>query len=173
MHILNKKNTMKTIALFFLFTFSIPNIFSFGVLKSGTPVIIRLQNDIKSEKSEQPVFIVAADIKDLEGNLLIAQGTPVNAEFKSKKRKGVGKQGEIDIKFIFTTSTDGQIILLNGTAHEEGENLKGKALGVGLGVGLLLLFPMLAYMAKKGGSAQMKSGTIISSVTTISEYSIK
>lgn len=164
---------MKTIATFFLVIFTFSNILAGGILKTGTPVIITSTSDIKSEIKSPPNFVVTTDVKDINGNILIKQGTPVNVEIKNKRRSGVGKPGEIDIKFISTTSSDGQTIMLNGSLHEEGENKKGKALGVGLGVGLLLLFPMLAYMAKKGGSAVIKSGTIIPSVTILGEYSIQ
>lgn len=164
---------MKKITLLTLITFSVLNIFAGGTLRNGTILIVTLTSDIKSESKTQPTFIVTNDVKDSNGNILISQGTPVLTETKTTKRKGVGKGGKIDIKFISTTSTDGQNILLNGTKNEEGESKRGKALGIGLGVGLALLPPMLAYMAKKGDPAEIKSGTIISTITILGEYTIK
>lgn len=164
---------MKIISLFFLVTFSFSNIYAGGILKSGTQVVLISTSDTNSESGEQPIFVVFQDVKDLNGNILIAQQTPVNIEVESKKRKGVGKPGEINIKFVSTTSTDGQNIMLNGVKSFIGEDNKAKALGVGLGVGLLLALPMIAYIAKKGGSAEIKSGTIVPTVTVLSEYSIK
>lgn len=164
---------MKTITIFFMLIFSISQVFAGGLLKSGISVPVTLTSDINSESKEQPTFIITSDIKDRAGNILIAQGTPVVTEANIKKRKGVGKPGLIDLKFISTTAIDGQVIMLNGTKHVEGENLKSKALGVGLGVGLLLFPPMLAYMAKKGGSAQMSSGLVPAHITTVQEYVIQ
>lgn len=165
---------MKTIATFFLFIFSYSNIFAGGILKSGNQIIVTSMTDINSEINTQPNFIIASDIKDPNGNILIAQGTEVITETTLIKRKGVGKPGEIQIKFISTKSVDGQTILLNGTKNEIGVSNKGKALGVGLGVGLgTFLLPMLAFIAKKGEPAILKSGTIFSNITTIGEYQIK
>jgi hypothetical protein len=163
---------MKKTIVFLLITILYSNIYG-GTLPSGTIVLVTLTTDIKSEGKDQPSFFVTNDVKDFNGSILISKGTAVQTETKIVKRKGVGKGGIIDIKFISTTSTDGQTIYLSGTKIEEGESKKGKVLGVGLGVGLCLFPPMLAYIAKKGESAEIKSGTIFSSIMVVGEYTIK
>lgn len=160
-------------ALLFLLTFSFSNIFAGGILKTGTPVPVRLTNDISSESKEQPIFVVDNDINDTNGNLLIAKETPVLIEYNNVPKKGIGKPGEINIKFISTTTYDGQNVILVGSKSEKGEDRKRKALGVGLGVGLAVASPMLAYLAKKGGASELKVGTIISSVLVLGEYTVK
>lgn len=164
---------MKSIALFFLVIFSFSNIYAEGNLKTGTQVVLTSITDTNSESGEQPLFVVFEDVKDLNGNVLIAQQTPVNIEVESKNKKAIGRAGEINIKFISTTSTDGQTIILHGSKNFKGEDKQRKVLGVALGIGLIIISPMFAYLAKKGGSAEIKSGTTISSVIVLGEYNIK
>ena len=51
-------------------------------------------------------------------------------------------------------SVDGQDIRLNGK-YTKRVKFTGKVLGIGLGVGLTIVWPMLAYLAKKGDPAIM------------------
>lgn len=164
---------MKVIALLFLLTFSFSNIFAGGILKTGTSIPVRLINDISSESKEQPLFVVDNDIKDSNGNLLIAKETPVLIEYNNEPKKSLGKPGEINIKFISTTTSDGQKINLMGSKTEKGVDKKRKTLGIGLGVGLALVYPMLAYLAKRGDSIELKAGTVISSVIVFGDYTVK
>jgi len=118
-----------------------------------------------------PTVIVSSNIKDNLGNVLIKKVSLVFVEFQNKRRKVVGKPGEINLLLKSTNSVDGQIILLSGNYMVAGENLRGKVLGIGIGVGVLLVWPMLFYLLKKGGEAELPSNTMILG-SIVSDYKI-
>jgi|JI10StandDraft_1071094.scaffolds.fasta_scaffold24488_10 hypothetical protein len=131
-------------------------------------------NEVSSENDDNILIQVTHNILDVNGKLLIKEGTPIQCNIEKTKRKGVGKPGSIVITMNSVKSVDGQDIRLNGKHSKEGKNMKGKALGVGLGVGLgTLLVPMLAYMAKKGGPAIIGANTVVSNVAILGTYQIK
>lgn len=164
---------MKALALFFLVVFSFSNIYASGKLQTGTQVVLIPTTNFNSESQEQPQFVVFQDVVDVNGNVLIANQTPVILESELIKRKGIGKPGEIHLNFISTTSVDGQKIFLKGTKKIVGEDKSKKVLGISLGLGLMLISPMLAFLSKKGGSAEITNATTISNIIVLGEYSIK
>lgn len=130
----------------------------------GTIVPSRLIDAINSESSAEITSLNMVTYNDVfvDGELFIKKGTRVENSVKVTKRKGVGKPGIIEIIAISTTNTSDQVVLLNGTYVVEGVSNRGKALGVGLGVGLgTILFPMIAFIAKKGEPVDIKPNTII------------
>lgn len=163
---------MKKRSILFAGLFVYATLFA-GVLKVGTMIPIKLLNSISSESKESPGFVIASNIKDENGKNLINEGTPVTAEVKKMRRKTIGRPGSLEVKFIYTQAVDGQNIMLNGLFLQEGENKMGEVLGVSLGVGLTILWPMLIYMVKKGGSAQLGNGMIFSNITPLAEYHIR
>lgn len=117
---------------------------------------IRLTSEVysntKPKDQTPPTAIVDADIKDDNGQyVLIRRGTPVEIAATVRKAKGVGKGAYVKLDALSTKSVDGQLIRLQGNLIKEGKNRKGTALGVGLGVGLIVCWPCLFCLCIKGG----------------------
>lgn len=145
-----------------------------GMLQNGSPIFIRLLNTISSATKDEPNFVVNGDVKDGIGNILIADGTQVRTESTITTRKAIGRPGKIDIKFVSTTAVDGQFITLTGSKSYTAADKKGKVIGVAVGVGLLVVWPMLAYLAKKGDDIEVPAGTMLSNnVIIMGNYTIK
>ena len=149
------------------------SVFAGSPLVRGTSVYIRTLSEISSKNNEALDAVIDIDVKTTDGIVAIKKGTPVNANIERQKAKGVGKQGYIQITSMSTTSVDGQTIYLSGSVKEEGENKRGKVLGLGLGIGLCLFLPCLAILAKKGGEAIISSGKIYNQFSVAQEYQIQ
>jgi len=132
---------------------------------SSSLISAKVISAISSENNDEAVIAINNDVYDNNGKLLIKAGTPIQCTIEKKKRKGVGKEGSVAITFNSVKSVNGEDILLSGNFKKEGENLQSKALGVGLGVGLMLFTPMLAYIAKKGEAAIIPADTVISNIS--------
>ena len=119
------------------------------------------------------VDIVENDVKDKAVNTLIKRGTPVQLQIEKKKAKGCGKAGYVNIKCISTTSVDGQNISLEGSMDSEGDNKKGLAIGLGVGLGLTFLpFVGFGFLAIKGEQAKIQANTIMPNVFIMNDYEI-
>jgi hypothetical protein len=164
-----KKKALSTILLA---VFLIGNLTAGGTIQNGTPVSVKLINQISSSSDDQPNFVVSDDVKDSEGNILIKQGTVVNTEFARKQRKSVGLPGSLSVKFVSTTSADGQMIPLAGSKTYTAPDKKGKVIGVAVGVGLFI-WPMLAYLAKKGEDVTVAPTTIFNAATVMGSINVK
>ena len=149
------------------------SIFAGAPLRRGTVVIVKTQSDVSSKSKNSTLnAIVDSDVKTSDGTVVISRGTPVMANMQTKKAKGVGKPGVIEIKSMTTTSVDGQNILLYGNATEEGQSKRGKAIGLGVGLFFFLGPIFLACLAKKGGQAKIPAGTVFTQFSTADEYQI-
>lgn len=126
------------------------------------PIIVGGEMTSKS-KENTITFKVAEDIKDTNGKIIILKNTAVIASIDNEKARGIGRAGSIKIQFQSTQDINGTVIKLSGNETILGESNRKHVLGVGLGVGLGLFYPMLFYLVKKGGEAVLKSNTIISS----------
>ena len=166
---------MKKIALAFAicsyFGVSAQNNFN---VQNGTLVDVIVVNQVSSENENPASIQVAHDVMDNNGKVIIKQGAPVKFNIERTKRSGVGKPGNIEVEFLGVNAADGQLVKLNGKYSKEGKSLKGKVLGVSLGVGLgTFLFPMLAYMAKKGEAAIITQNTVVSNLPVLGSYTVK
>lgn len=147
-------------------------------LPNGKSIPIRLTSEIQSNTKDRnpaaPTAIVDADIKDDRGeHLLIRRGTPVEIAATIQKAKGVGKGAYIKLDFLSTCAVDGQTIRLQGNLIKEGDNNKGTALGVGLGVGLTICPPALFCLCIKGEKLTIPENTRINNVVSNDTYQIK
>ncbi len=161
-----------------LVSFSLLNmsIFASSPLTRGKSVLVRITTTIDSKKGDAQNYnaVVDADVISNEGKILIKSGTPVELQIDAQKAKGCGRAGSISASCISTTSVDGQRISLNGTIGAEGANKKGAAIGTGVGLGLTFLpFIGFAFLAIKGGNAQIKANTVINNVFVANDYEIK
>lgn len=148
------------------------SIFASAPLTRGTVVYIRTMSEVSSKGSHSVDAIVDADVKTSNGAVAIKKGTRVNVGLQTKKARGVGKPGVIELKSLSTVSVDGQTIYLAGIANEKGENKCGLALGLGLGLGLCVFPVFLAFLAKKGGQAVIPAGTVFNHFSVVDEYEI-
>ncbi|MBR1889958.1 MAG: hypothetical protein IJ816_04955 [Alloprevotella sp.] len=164
---------MKKIA-FFLSVLCIGLSATAQTLPNNTQVPVQFTSELSSKDTStfSSGIVVATDVKDNAGKILIKAGTPVVATLTSKKARGVGRPGMLEVEYVSTKAVDGTLIKLYGKTTQEGENRKGKVLGVGLGVGLTVLWPMLFYLCKKGGQAVIPAGMIVTGVFTLGDYNI-
>jgi hypothetical protein len=163
----------KLSALIFAFTMIFQLGYANGILKRSSTIPVKNVQKIEGNNSKAVYeFIVAKDIKDNNGNIVIPEGSPVNVDLKIKNRKPVGRSGEVTVKLKSVEDINGQIIELIGETSVKPDDINGKVLGISLGVGLLILPPMLLYLLKKGEAAVLDSNTTILG-NPIMDYDIK
>jgi len=126
-------------------------------LPSETRVYVETKQDLigKGDQVKEGQFVNAAIWRDVvvNGNVLIAAGTPVVAKVDTlKKRQIAGVKGEMSIGAYETESVDGQKIQLSGGYHKEGKSRM--ALSITLGV--LFILPIFI----PGKAAELPAGTI-------------
>lgn len=152
----------KATSLFFAFIMICHIGYADGILKSSSTIPVKNVEKIESQNAKSVYeFVVSKDIKDPNGKILIAEGSPVVVDLQTKKTKAIGRSGEIIIKLKSVEAVDGQEIELTGDISIKPEDIQGKVLGISLGVGLLLFPPMLLYLLKKGDTAVLDSNTTI------------
>lgn len=140
-------------------------------LKSGTIVPVSFTEKVTSSSTSANI-IVAQDIK-VDGVTVIAAGTPVSNQVTGTKKRGCGRPGTVSVTLLSTTAVNGEVVRLMGQPiSKEGANKKGKAIGLGVGLGLYL-WPCLGCLAIKGGEAEIPAGTIVQNMMTNNEVTIK
>lgn len=162
--------------LFLILTLLIFNvsIFAKTPLQRGTSFSVRLTSEISSQyNGVSPFAMVENDVKSKDGEILIKRGTPVNIEVDRKKAKGCGKPGYVNVRCISTTAVDGQSISLEANIASEGDDKKGLAIGLGVGLGLTFLpFVGFGFLALKGENAKIPINTLIHNVFVMNDYEI-
>ena len=150
------------------------SIFASTPLTRGTSIQVRITSGVSSKiNGTSPSAVVENDVKDRNGDVLIKRGTPVQLQVHQKQAKGCGRPGYVNIKCISTTAVDGQYISLEGNIDSEGDDKKGLAVGLGVGLGLTFLpFVGFAFLAIKGEQAKIQSNAIISNVVVLNDYYI-
>ena len=143
-------------------------------LDRGTALSIRITSQISSKSKVTPTAIVENDVKDRDSVILIKRGTPVQLQIDKKKAKGCGKAGYVQVKCVSTSAVDGQSIALEGSMDAEGDNKKGLAIGLGVGLGLTVLPGIgFAFLAIKGEQAVIPANTVIPNVFVMNDYTIE
>lgn len=138
--------------------------FAQKTLKSGTLIPVTFTEKVTSS-STTANLIVAQDVK-VDGVTAIAAGTPVLNQVTGTKKRGCGRPGTV-------TATNGEVVRLMGQPLvKEGEIKKGKAIGLGVGLGIFV-WPCLGCLAIKGGDAEIPAGTIVQNMMTNNEVVIK
>ena len=139
-------------------------------LAQGTTVVIEVVTPINSSKTklnDTLTLRVKYDVK-VNDQIVIPNGALAYAKVKNViKPKNVGKPGSIEIEPLFTTSIDGQMILLSGTAlNTEGKSKKNLSL-ILTGAGCFVL-PGINFLALliKGEDALVVSGATLETVTS-------
>ena len=128
----------------------------------GLTVPCKVTNYVSSKSEITPMVVVANDVTDRSGTIVIFAGTPVQINYNLSRAKGMGKAGFIDITPISTTDVNGKVVFLSGNFHAEGIDKKGTALGCGLGLGLTVLFPFgFFFFCIQGENVEIPNNTII------------
>jgi len=126
-------------------------------LPTDTRVYVETKQDLiaKGDRVQQGQLVRAQVWRDVvvNGNVLIAAGTPVIAKVDQVKRRQIaGVKGSMSIGAYETESVDGQVIQLSGGYNKEGKSRM--ALSITLGV--LFILPILI----PGKAAELPSGTV-------------
>lgn len=160
--------------LIFSFVLSLSSI-AFGQnseLSSGTIIQVMIETRVSSEEGDSVQAYVFSDIKDDEGNILIAAQTPVVVEVTRNELRRVGRPGSVELRVKSTTATDGQIIKLHGVNYVEGEDRNSTVLLASLIPTAVGFWPMIFYLLKKGGEAEIPTETLMPEVLVAGNYEI-
>lgn len=142
------------------------SIFGGTPLRTGTMVPVRLNSAATSKSERGPEAIVDKDVYTKDGKLAIRAGAPVEVLYTSRKPQSIGEQGYLSLRFTSTVSVDGRRVSLDSKViEEEGESKSGKAIGLGVGLGIFV-WPLLACLCIKGGHATIPAGTVYTNVFT-------
>ena len=144
-------------------------------LLGGQNIPVRLMTEINSKYRTQvaPYGIVDANIMDSKGeNIVISRGTPVVMDIEIQRAKGVGKAGYIKINCVSTTAVDGQRINLIGTNIAQGDDRKGLAIGLGVGLGIVVCPPCFFCLCIKGENVVIPENTVLGNIVVNENYNI-
>jgi hypothetical protein len=132
-------------------------------LRSGTPVVVEAVQTYNSKNlSEgQTVNVRAKYNVVVNKQTVIAAGALGNATITDIQRPGIfGKPGRLELQIQSVQSVDGQQILLSGmNMIAEGQNKRGLAWGLSIGLFLLTIIGGAVGFFIKGKPAELKSGT--------------
>ena len=125
------------------------------VLNVGTVIPLETVNAIESDNAtvgRTLDFRVTRNVT-VNGKTVIPAGSIAKGQVtRSKKAKGLGKGGFLEVKVKSVTAVDGQEVYLSGgNINEKGENRAGAAIGLGLLICILFLF-------MKGKNAEIPAG---------------
>ncbi len=134
------------------------------VIPDGSTVYLVTLETVVGKKSETAVgdFVRARVWRDVivDGQIVIKGGTIATTKVASvTNRKIFGIKGKMSLSAVETTTVDGQTVYLSGGYHKEGKS----RMGWSLGIGLLLLWPVLFVPGK---AAELPAGTIMDSFTS-------
>ena len=138
------------------------------LLPAHCPVMIKNISEINTEniKSGDTVtFIVAQDVTDENGNILIKSGASVNANINFESKTYIGRSAKITISDFHTKAVDNTYIPLSTVITEEPDDKM--VLSIVLSVFLCPLFLLM-----KGKDAKIPAGSL-KTVYTISDVYIK
>lgn len=128
------------------------------VLGSGVPVFLKLSESWTTKSKLCPQFVVANNVTDSKGNILIYANTTVESNCEIKRAKGVGRGGLLKLNFVSTTAIDGQRVALYGKVEAEGDDRKGLVHGLTWPMFFLVLGPLaLPLLAIKGKQAKLSA----------------
>lgn len=157
-----KQRLLKGLILFVIVLFSRQLIAQTSTLNNGAKILVKFSTLVNSDDSVEPQVVVASDIVDSEGNLLIAEGVFVKTYWNKTSSEHNGNSGgKITINFNYTQAVDGKYINLSGGYEAQGKsNLAGS-------------FITMNGKKLKGKPAVIEAGTIYDGVIVKQVYDIK
>ncbi len=137
-------------------------------LRAGMPVVVEAIQTYSSKNisSGQTINVRVKYNVVVNKASVISAGALGNAIVSDvQKPKSFGRPGRMELQIQNVQAVDGQQVLLSGIPFVvEGENRKGLAWGVGIGVGLFTYgLGLLLGFAFKGRDAEFRSGTTLNS----------
>lgn len=129
-------------------------------IPKGTDVFVKTNDVISStSKTKQITGFVTTDVV-VNREVVIKAETPVVIEVSCRKRGGIGRPGRVSYDGVSTTTVDGHILKLNGSAMQKGVSKRGKS--IGLTIGMFFLIPPFnfLFLCKKGEECDMQPITI-------------
>ena len=136
------------------------------LLSAGTRIPVIMTETISSDKKggrkvetgEVISLKVQIDVTDIDGNILVKQGTLVNGTItQSVKRKAAGTKGKLSFSVDFISAADGQSVPVNLKYDFAG---KSKA-AVAIATGAVVAAPLLLI---KGKPAIIKEGQVFNAL---------
>lgn len=131
-----------------------------------TQVPLQLERAIRSGNRSvtQASLRVVADVRGLDGQVVVRGGTTVDAEFRVEHSAGGGRPGEIRILVHGVPTTNGTYLPLSGMLHERGRRRTGAAIGLGFGM-MIFLGPFAwLFFGKRGENPQLPAGHVVIAV---------
>ena len=132
------------------------------LLAAGTRIPVVIAETISSDKKggrkvnvgEVISFKVKADVTDINGNVLVKQGTLVNGTItQSVKSKAAGTKGKLSFSVDFIKAVDGQSVPVNLKSSFAGNSRTA----VSVGAAAVVAVPLLLI---KGKPAIVEEGTV-------------
>ena len=136
------------------------------LLSAGTRIPVIMTETISSDKKggrkvetgEVISLKVQTDVTDIDGNILVKQGTLVNGTItQSVKRKAAGTKGKLSFNVDYISAADGQSVPVNLKYDFAG---KSKA-AVAIATGAVVAAPLLLI---KGKPAIIKEGQVFNAL---------
>ena len=135
-------------------------------ITAGTRIPLIVNETISSDDKggrrvnvgEVITLTVQIDVTDVDGNVLVKQGTLVNGTItKSVKRKAAGTKGKLAFNVAFIKAADGQSIPVDLKYDSEGKSRTG----VAVATGVLVAAPLLLIHGKP---AVIESGSVFNAI---------
>tara|TARA_A100001015_G_C14806092_1_gene638953 strand:- start:62 stop:760 length:699 start_codon:yes stop_codon:yes gene_type:complete len=136
------------------------------LLSSGTRIPLVMSETISSDRKggrkvntgEVISLTVQADVTDIDGNVLVKQGTLVSGTVTNAvKRKAAGTKGKLSFSVDFVKAIDGQSVPVNLKYEYAGKSKTG----VAVGAAVVVAAPLLLI---KGKPAIVKAGTVFNAL---------
>ncbi|SKB85263.1 hypothetical protein [Sphingopyxis flava] len=129
-----------------------------AVLRAGTPVVLRLMEEITTKKKAarvgQRIMMEVAEPVQVNGVTVIPAGTPAWGEITGVRNKGMwGKSGKLDARVLYLR-VNGRQIRLTGTFDDKGVT------GTGGVVASVALVPVAGFFVTGTSAVLPKGGTV-------------
>ena len=133
-------------------------------LRAGTPILVEAVQTFSSKRLSigQSVNVRAKFNVVVDRKILVSAGALGTATVTNiRKRRGFGRAGTMELQIQSIQAVDGQQVFLTGIPITfEGDNKKGLAWGIAIGVGLITYgLGLLLGFAFKGKDAEFRAGT--------------
>lgn len=136
------------------------------LISSGTRIPLVMSETISSDKKggrkvntgEVISLTVQADVTDIDGNVLVKQGTLVSGTItNAEKRKAAGTKGKLSFSVDFVQAVDGQSIPVSLKYDYAGKSKTA----VAVGTAVVVAAPLLLI---KGKPAVIEAGTVFNAL---------
>ena len=129
-----------------------------AVLRAGTPVVLRLMEEITTKKKAarvgQRIMMEVAEPVQVNGVTVIPAGTPAWGEITGVRNKGMwGKSGKLDARVLYLR-VNGRQIRLTGTFDDKGVT------GTGGVVASVAFVPVAGFFVTGTSAVLPKGGTV-------------